>query len=143
MKYGISSITSRITNKMTHLFIATGSSLAIVGVLARSLSAHALLQLLEERGKLANFNLAADYLLIHGLALVAVAILCHLFPEVKYHRAGWAFLLGSVLFQGSVLTKSFVSIQPFGFITPLGGFILMLGWGLLLIAGLSGYRITR
>jgi uncharacterized membrane protein YgdD (TMEM256/DUF423 family) len=98
---------------------------------------------LEERGKLGNFNLAADYLLIHGLALVTVAILSHLFPGAKYHWAGWAFLFGSILFQGSVLTKSFISIQPFGFLTPLGGFILMLGWGLLLVAAFNGYRLTK
>ncbi len=128
---------------MTHFFIATGSLLALIGVLARSLSAHALLQLLEARGKLENFNLAADYLLFHGLALIGIAILCHLFPEGKYHRAGWAFLLGSILFQGSVLTKSFVSIQPFGFLTPLGGFVLMVGWGLLFFAALQGYFVAR
>ena len=127
---------------MTHLFTAMGSILAFAGVLARSLSAHALLQLLEDRGKLDNFNLAADYLLFHGLALIGVGILCHLFPAGNYHRAGWAFLLGSILFQGTVLTKSFISIQPFGFLTPLGGFILMIGWVLLFIAALQGYRAT-
>ncbi len=121
---------------MTHLFIAAGSLLALIGVVARSLSAHALLQLLEARGKLDNFNLAADYLLFHGLALIGIAILCHLFPAGKYHQAGWAFLFGSVLFQGTVLTKSFISIQPFGFLTPLGGFVLMVGWGLLFIAAI-------
>ena len=128
---------------MTHLFIAFGSLLALIGVVTRSLSAHALLPLLEARGKLDNFNLAADYLLLHGLALIGVAILCHLFPEGKYPLAGWAFLLGSILFQGSVLTKSFVSIQPFGFLTPLGGFVLMVGWGLLIFAGLHGYFAAR
>ncbi len=128
---------------MTQFFIATGSILALAGVVARSLSAHALLQLLEERGKLGNFNLAADYLLIHGLALIAVAILCDLFPEGKYHWAGWAFLLGSILFQGTVLTKSFVSIQPLGFLTPLGGFILMVAWGLLFIAAMNGFRVPK
>lgn len=128
---------------MTQFFIAIGSILSLAGVLARSLSAHALLQLLEERGKLGNFNLAADYLLIHGLALLAVAILCNLFPEEKYHWAGWAFLLGSILFQGTVLTKSFISIQPLGFLTPLGGFILMLGWVLLFIAALNGVQMTK
>jgi len=128
---------------MTHLFIALGSALALVGVLARSLSSHALLQLLEDRGKLANFNLASDYLLFHGLALIGVAILCHLFPESKYHRAGWAFLFGSILFQGTVLIKSFVSIQPLGFLTPLGGFILMVGWGLLFVAALHGFRLAK
>ena len=128
---------------MTHLFIAIGSFLALAGVLARSLSAHALLQLLEARGKLDNFTLAADYLLFHGLALIGIAILCHLFPDAKYHRAGWAFLLGSILFQGSVLTKSFVSIQPLGFLTPLGGFILMVGWGLLLVTALQSYLLVK
>ena len=128
---------------MTHFFIAVGAVLALIGVLARSLSAHALLQLLEERGKLDNFNLAADYLLFHGLALISIAILCHLFPDGKYHRAGWAFLIGSILFQGTVLSKSFVSIQPFGFLTPLGGFILMVGWGLLFIAAFHSLYIAR
>ena len=132
-----------MTHFFTTFFTATGSILALGGVLSRSLSAHALLKLLKDRGKLDNFNLAADYLLFHGLALICIAILCHLFPEGKYHQAGWAFLLGSILFQGSVLTKSFVSIQPFGFLTPLGGFILMLGWGLLFIAALHGYRFAK
>jgi uncharacterized membrane protein YgdD (TMEM256/DUF423 family) len=119
---------------MPQNFIAIGSGLALVGILARSLSSHALLALLESNGKLDNFNLAADYLLLHGLALIAVAILCRLFPDAGYHRAGWAFLAGSVLFQGSVLVKSFVSIHPFGFITPVGGLLLMIGWLMLLIA---------
>jgi uncharacterized membrane protein YgdD (TMEM256/DUF423 family) len=92
-------------------------------------------------GTLDNYNLAADYLLFHGLALLGIAILCHLFPQSKYHLAGWAFLLGSILFQGTVLTKSLISIQPFGVLTPLGGFVLMLGWGWLIIAGITGILI--
>lgn len=128
---------------MTHLFIAFGSLLALIGVVSRSLSAHALLPLLEARGKLDNFNLAADYLLLHGLALIGIAILCHLFPAGRYHLAGWFFLLGSVLFQGTVLTKSFISIQPLGFLTPLGGFVLMVGWGLVIVAALHSYFAAR
>lgn len=128
---------------MTHLFIALGAITAFTGVLARSLSSHALLQLLEERGKLDSFNLAADHLVFHGLAMIGVAVLFHLFPAAKYHRAGWAFLFGSVLFQGSVLVKSFISIQPLGFLTPLGGFILMTGWGLLFFSALSSFLATK
>ncbi len=128
---------------MTHFFIALGSLLAFIGVVARSLSSHTLLQLLEARGKLDNFNLAADYLLFHGLALIGIAILCHLFPQGKYHLAGWAFLLGSILFQGTVLTKSLISIHPFGFLTPLGGFVLMLGWGWLIVSGIRGCFLGR
>lgn len=121
---------------ITRIFIVLGALAALGGVLARSLSSHALLQLLEKRGNLANFNLAADYLVVHGLAIIVVALLCQLFPENTYHRAGWLFVSGSVIFQGSVLTKSFISIHPLGFLTPLGGFLLMTGWGLLLITAL-------
>ncbi len=128
---------------MTHFFIAIGAILALCGVVARSLSAHALLHLLKERGKLENFNLAADYLLFHGLALIGIAILCHLFPDGKYHRAGWALFIGSIFFQGTVLIKSFVPIQPFGFLTPVGGFILMVGWGLLIVAAFHSLYIAR
>lgn len=116
---------------MKHLFISTGSLLALIGVVARSLSSHAIQPFLLERGKLENFNLAADYLLIHGIALIGIAILSHLFPAARYERVGWLFIVGSVLFQGTVLAKSCISIQPFGFLTPLGGFVLMVGWGLL------------
>ena len=119
---------------MTQFYIAVGSFFALLGVVARSLSSHALLPLLEKNGKLNNFNLAADYLLFHALALICVAILCKMFPEGNFHRAGLAFIVGSVLFQGSVLVKSFVSIQPFGLITPIGGFILIVGWFLLFVS---------
>lgn len=121
---------------MPRYFIIIGCLLALAGIVARSLSSHTLLPLLEKNGKLDNFNLAADYLLLHALALILVAILCKLYPEGGYSRAGWAFVVGSVLFQGTVLAKSFVSIQPFGFLTPLGGLILMLGWAVLCLAAL-------
>jgi uncharacterized membrane protein YgdD (TMEM256/DUF423 family) len=122
---------------MTQLFIFSGSTAALAGVIARSLSSHAIRPFLEQRGKLENFNLAADYLLLHGIALIGVAILCQLFPEARYQRAGWAFIIGSILFQGSVLLKSCVSIQPFGFLTPLGGAVLMAGWLLICLSSLQ------
>jgi uncharacterized membrane protein YgdD (TMEM256/DUF423 family) len=125
---------------MNHTFISIGAFFALAGVLARSLSSHALLQLLEARGKLANFNLAADYLLVHGLALIGIAVLCKLYPAGNYQRAGWGFILGSLLFQGTVLVKSFVSIKPLGFLTPLGGFVLMLSWALLCFTALQAAR---
>lgn len=117
---------------MSSIFISTGSLFALIGVFARSLSSHSIQPFLLERGKLENFNLAADYLIFHGLALLAVAILCHLFPDARYERAGWLFIIGSILFQGTVLIKSCISIAPFGILTPIGGFVLMLGWGVMI-----------
>lgn len=128
---------------MTHLFVFLGSLLALAGVVARSLSSHAIYDFLSQKGKLDNFNLAADYLVMHGLVLLGVAILHHLFPEAKYYRAGWLFVVGSTLFQGTVLLKSCIPIQPFGFLTPVGGFILMAGWGLLGFAGIVTFLAEK
>lgn len=120
----------------SHIFICAGALLALSGVVSRSLSSHAIRQLLDNRGTLDNFNLAADYLLVHGLTLIVVAILCRLYPMAKFHRSGWTFLAGSFLFQGSVLLKSFIPITPFGFLTPVGGLFLMFGWALLAYAAM-------
>ena len=117
---------------MTNIFISSGSFFALAGVVARSLSSHAVRNFLLERGKLENFNLAADYLIFHGIALIAVAILCHVFPDARYERAGYLFIIGTLLFQGTVLAKSCISIAPFGVLTPIGGFFLMAGWGVML-----------
>lgn len=122
-------------NRLIRVFIASGAMFGLTGVIARSLSSHKLKPLLNERNTLDNFNLGADYLVIHGLALIIVAVLMHLLPAGRFHRAGFSFILGSVLFQYSVLLKSFISIHPFGFLTPLGGLFLMLGWGLLALYG--------
>lgn len=113
---------------MTKYFIFSGALFSLIGLFTRSLSSHTIRQFLLGRGKLENFNIAADYLLFHGLALIAVATLVHLFPDAKFHRAGWLFIAGSILFQGTVLAKSCVSIEPFGILTPVGGFLLMAGW---------------
>lgn len=121
-------------SRKVNFFIGIGALSGLAGVVARALSSHTLKTLLEERNSLENFNLAADYLVLHGLALIAIAILLSLFPTIKYHRAGILFLLGTLLFQGSVLVKSFISIEPFGFLTPLGGLFLMLGWILIIVS---------
>lgn len=122
---------------MIRFFLVGGGLLAFSGVLARSLSAHALYERLNSSTKLDNFNLAADYLVVHGLALVAVALLYRLFSHQAFVVSGWAFLLGSFLFQGTVLIKCFTSMGLLGVATPLGGLMLMLGWLCIVWGGLG------
>lgn len=125
---------------MEKLFFTSGTLFALTGVITRSLSSHAIHDFLIHRGKLENFNLAADYLILHGLALLIVALLCHLFPQGDFAKAGWAFIFGSLLFQVSVLVKSCMNLGAFGLVTPLGGAVLMAGWLLLLWAGLKTFQ---
>lgn len=122
---------------MVHLFFLGGCFFAFSGVLARALSAHALFARLSASAKLDNFNLAADYLLVHGLALVALALYWRLAPHQSFSWSGWAFLVGSLLFQGTVLIKCFIPMGAWGMLTPLGGLVLMLGWLLLAWEGLA------
>lgn len=117
------------------LFCTSGAFFALAGVVCRALSSHAIHDFLAARNKLENFNLAADYLVLHGIALLVVAILCHLFPQGNFARAGWAFFCGSLLFQGSVLIKSCTPLGILGMVTPLGGLFLMIGWALIFWSG--------
>ena len=122
---------------MTRFFSTTGASFALLGVITRALSSHALKPSLEELGKLENFNIASDYSLIHGIAMIAVAILCHIFPDGKFPLAGWALLAGSILFQGTVFLKCFITLGATGILTPIGGAFLMAGWLMLICFSLG------
>jgi uncharacterized membrane protein YgdD (TMEM256/DUF423 family) len=128
---------------ITRIFTITGALFALLGVITRALSSHALRPLLAELGKLENFNLASDYSLIHGLATIIIAIFCQLFPNAKFPLAGWAFLIGSFLFQGTVFLKCFIPLGQIGILTPIGGAFLMAGWILLIFSALRITQTTR
>lgn len=113
---------------ISKIFIAVAFLYGFAGVFARSLSSHAIKPQLEAREKLESFNIAASFMLYHALALLLLAVLVHLFPKAGFQWTGWAFVLGSLLFQGSVFVKSFVDIGSLGMLTPLGGAVLMIGW---------------
>ena len=69
------------------------------------------------------------------LGLLLIGILCHLMPETATARnAGWAILLGTVLFSGSLYLMVLTGLKPLGMITPFGGIAFLLGWLLLGIA---------
>lgn len=121
---------------MNKLFLLSGAAFGFLAVISRSLSSHAIRSALETRGKLENFNLASDYLLFHGLALLVVSALGRQMPQAGYGYAGALFILGSFLFQGSVFFKSFYAMGALGMLTPLGGLLLMLGWIALFVAAL-------
>ena len=114
------------------IFLIFGAIFGFLGVLAGALGAHGLRARLEAQGGLENFFRATDYLFVHALALVLVSILVSRFPEAKFHWAGWAWILGSFLFQGSLMGWSLTGLSLLRHVAPLGGLCLMAGWILLL-----------
>ena len=105
-----------------------------LGVAFGAFGAHGLKDTLTQEGKQV-YQTAVLYHLIHGLALLAVGWLATLKPmEPLIQRAGWAFVIGIVLFSGSLYLLAVTGIKKLGLITPFGGLAFLLGWLLLALA---------
>jgi uncharacterized membrane protein YgdD (TMEM256/DUF423 family) len=56
-------------------------------------------------------------------------------PESSMARnAGWAIIIGIILFSGSLYVMVLSGIRVLGIITPLGGVAFLIGWLLLVLA---------
>ena len=110
------------------IWIRLGSVLMFLGVALGAFGAHALKDALSQEGK-AVYQTAVLYHFVHGLALLAVGWLAVLKPrEPLIDRAGWAFVIGIVLFSGSLYLLAVTGAKTLGMITPLGGLAFLLGW---------------
>jgi uncharacterized membrane protein YgdD (TMEM256/DUF423 family) len=114
------------------LFFALGSASALVAVGAGAFGAHGLRARLAP-DLLAVFETAARYQMYHAFALMAVAWALIRWPGPWPARAGWLFLVGTVLFSGSLYALALSGIRWLGAITPLGGAAFLAGWVCLLL----------
>ena len=124
---------------MLRLSLISGSILGFLGVAAGSFGAHGLKALLDANGQSANWETAVRYCLYHALALVLVGVLSGL-PQAAAARgllsaAGWAFLLGTLVFSGFLAALALSGVKILGAIVPIGGVLLLVGWGCLAAAG--------
>ncbi|MDX1599513.1 MAG: DUF423 domain-containing protein [Marinobacter sp.] len=120
--------------------LVIGALLALVAVMAGAFGAHGLRDLVSARG-LEVFQTAVTYQVYHSIALILVAIL----TGMELHRrllavAAGFFLAGILLFSGSLYVLVLTDIRWVGPITPIGGVCFMVGWALVLIAGLRRQR---
>jgi uncharacterized membrane protein YgdD (TMEM256/DUF423 family) len=113
-------------------WFVTAAILGGLAVIAGAVGAHAPRDLpTATRGAI---NTAAAFQMYHALALGLTALAMRASP-VWAPRAAWAFLAGIILFSGSLYLWAFTGQHVLGFITPIGGLMLMIGWGLLAVAG--------
>jgi len=117
------------------LFCAIAAILGGLSVAGGAFASHALQERLSERA-VEVFGTGTRYQMYHALALLAVALLMGLSkPATPWlTAAGWAFVVGVVLFSGSLYLISLAGIKAVGPITPLGGVAFLVGWGCLAIA---------
>ena len=121
------------------IFVVLGSLSAFSGVALGAFGAHGLKTKVTPE-MLAVWQTGVLYHLVHALGLLLVGVLCQLMPEAAMVRnAGWAILLGIVLFSGSLYVLVLTGVKPFGMITPFGGIAFLVGW---LLLGFSAWQHT-
>ncbi|MBV8229585.1 MAG: DUF423 domain-containing protein [Planctomycetaceae bacterium] len=95
----------------------------------------------DKQKRLENFETASRYEMYHALALMAVGILALVGrPGAVLSAAGWAFLVGTLLFSGSLYAYGLIGQRWLGMITPLGGVGFLIGWIALAIGAGGGSR---
>ncbi len=122
---------------MDRWFVILGSLNSFLSVALGAFAAHGLKNRVTP-DLLETFQTGARYEMYHGLALILVGILLRLYPQqTLFSWAGWAFLVGTVLFCGSLYAIVFTGVRGFGAVAPLGGLSFMAGWLILMITFLK------
>lgn len=109
------------------------------GALAVALAAYAAHGLAGDADARQLAERAAQFQLLHALALLAADRLAREGRRLA-HGAAALFLAGIVLFSGSLTLKAFGAALPVPMVTPAGGIAFILGWVVLALAGLRRHR---
>lgn len=117
-------------------FIIAGAINGFLSVALGAFGAHALKERLTER-YLAIWETAVQYQMFHAVALIAIGILLHpnlLGTSGALTGAGYAILIGIIIFSGSLFVLALSGVGILGAITPIGGVAFLVGWVLLIVA---------
>lgn len=113
-----------------------GALLILTAVMGGAFGAHALRGMVAERS-LEVFQTGVQYQMIHGLGLILIAILGALNVSRRLLALAAGFLMAGVLmFSGSLYLLVLTDWRWVGPVTPVGGVCFMVGWVLIVIAGL-------
>ena len=108
-----------------------------LGVALGAFGAHGLKTQLAESAdaaqRLAWWQTASHYHLIHALALGILASWAARGADRGLLLAGGAMVTGIVLFSGSLYAMTLTGQTGLGMITPLGGVAFLIGWGAVLV----------
>ena len=120
---------------MVKIFLFIGSILAGLSVAGGAFASHALKDRLSDRF-LEIFEPGTKYQMYHALALILVALLLNSQENtpITMVGAGYAFIIGILIFSGSLYALSLTGIKWLGAIAPIGGAALIIGWLSLAIA---------
>jgi uncharacterized membrane protein YgdD (TMEM256/DUF423 family) len=119
---------------MHKFFLMAGALLGGLSVAIGAFGAHALKKVLEQNKYTEVFETGVRYQFFHAIALCIIGILIIQMPHKYLTYAGYAFIIGTLIFSGTLYVLSLTGIRWLGAITPLGGTAFIIGWVLLFLA---------
>jgi uncharacterized membrane protein YgdD (TMEM256/DUF423 family) len=132
--------------KKERQILATAAMLAAIAVLAGAFGAHGLKKLVPTES-VNSFQTAARYLLMHAVAMMAIAAMPSDMLSPRRKKILFVILvLGVLLFSGSIFLLVLNHIwqldilRIMGPITPVGGLFLISSWLFLFWTVISGKR---
>ncbi|RYF99742.1 MAG: DUF423 domain-containing protein [Chitinophagaceae bacterium] len=123
-------------------FLVTASILGALAVALGAFGAHGLKKIVPPE-TVSTFETGVRYQFYHCFALFLVAILSEKFSGNWMSYAGYAFIVGIILFSGSLYLLTVlkatgtVGLSGIGAITPIGGLFMIAGWVCMLMAFLK------
>lgn len=111
-------------------WIAIGAVMAGLSVAFGAFGAHALTGIVAPE-LLTTYETGARYQMYHAIGILVVGVVAAQYPGSYAPWAGWAFVVGTVLFSGSLYALALTGIRLFGAVAPVGGVAFLTGWGLL------------
>ncbi len=114
--------------------VAISAALAGLAVATGAFGAHGLKARLGPE-QLAWWHTAANYHLLHAIALVAIALTASRIRVTRAFAVAYWLLTGGVLvFSGTLYAMALTDLRVLGAVTPVGGTALIAGWATLAIA---------
>ncbi len=118
-------------NNRLKYFLIISAILMFINILVGTLGAHFWHSQLVLNNGVANFATARDYLFIHTLSVLFLALLDNKFSAGRFNWIAGLQLVSIITFSGSLMLYALTGEKWLSNITPFGGSGLMLSWLLL------------
>jgi uncharacterized membrane protein YgdD (TMEM256/DUF423 family) len=118
---------------MHNKMIFTGAVFCGIAVILGAFGAHALKAMLTPES-LQSFQTGVQYQMLHGLAIILVAIVYERTQKAILAKVFTLFAAGIIAFSGSIYMLTFFKYKLIevpaliALITPIGGLLMIIGW---------------
>lgn len=122
-------------------FLSIAALNGFIAVALGAFGAHGLrsrfAQLDDGAKRLEWWTTAAQYQLVHSVALAITALVLAQRLSTAARVSGFGFIAGMLLFSGSLYVMALTGVRALGAVTPFGGLALLAGWAGLAFAALK------